>query len=173
MKHSGLKPSQVCDLLQVSASTLRAWSVAFGEHLSPEARGADGHHRAYSPSDVATLQRASVLLQTHTMAEAGQLLGLADDTDQGALVLASLPAIAGELQALRDALMQLRGDVAALEAARQVDRGELDRLRGEVAALFDRQRKRQAAQQAEIDELRSQVAALPARRSWWQRLRKP
>lgn len=173
MKRSGLKPSQVCDLLQVSASTLRAWSVAFGEHLSPEARGSDGHHRAYLPSDVATLQRASVLLQTHTMIEAGQLLGLADDTDQGALVLASLPAIAGELQALRDAMMLLRSDVAALQAARQADQAEIERLRGEVAGLFDRQRKRQAALETDLADVRAQLADLQARRHWWQRLRKP
>ncbi len=90
------------------------------------------------------------------------------------LVLASLPAIAGELQALRDALMQLRSDVAALQAARQVDQAELEAMRASFQQFAARQVKRSKHQQAELEALRSEVAALkaaPARRSWWQRLR--
>lgn len=172
-KTSTLTPSQAAAVLSVSSSTLRRWSADFGVHLSEDARGEGGKHRSYLPADVAILKRAGELLKTHAPAEVNQLLAIADDTDQGALVLVSLPAIAGELQALRDALMLLRSDVAALQAARQADRAELETMRASFQQFAARQVKRSKHQQAELEEVRSQLADLQARRHWWQRLRKP
>lgn len=162
---SNLTPSQTANLLAVSPSTLRLWSAQFAEYLSAEAQSDGRKHRTYSPGDVGVLKRAGELLKTHSPDETKALLAIADDT-QAIAALATLPTIAGEIN-------RLRSDVAALEAARQVDRAELDRLRGEVAGLFDRQRKRQAALETDLAEVRAQLADLQARRHWWQRIRKP
>lgn len=162
---SNLTPSQTANLLAVSPSTLRLWSTQFANYLSDAARSDGRKHRSYSPDDIGVLKRASDLLKTHSPDETRTLLSVGDDTQRGA-ALATLPSIANELQALRDAMMLLRSDVAANQA-------EIERLRGEVVALFERQRKKQAAQQAELEAMRAQLADLQARRHWWQRLRKP
>lgn len=172
MANPALSPAQAAAVLMTSTSTLRRWSTDYAAHLSANARGEDGKHRSYLPADVAILKRASELLKTHAPAEVNQLLAIADDADQGALVLASLPAIAGELQALRDALMQLRGDVAALTEARQADRAELETMRASFQQFAARQVKRSKHQQAELEDVRAQLADLQARRHWWQRIRK-
>ena len=168
-----LTPSQAAAALGVSSSTLRRWSADYARHLSPTASGA-GHKRSYSADDLATLARAQALLKTHAPLEVDRLLGVATDEETpAAAALVTVPALAIEVATLRAAMMQLAGEVAALQEARAGDRAELDRLRSEVVGIFDRARKRQVAQQAEIDELRSQMAELQTRRHWWQRLRTP
>jgi DNA-binding transcriptional MerR regulator len=164
-KTSNLTPSQAAAVLTISASTLRRWSKDYTRHLSEDARGAGGHHRTYTPIDMAILKHAGELLKTHVPIEVDQLLGLADETQQTA-ALATLPTIAHELQAARDLISQLQADIADLKQADQDTRAE-------VARLVERQHKRSAAQQAEIESLRVEVLDLKTRRSWWQRLRKP
>ena len=62
-------PKEVARQLDVASSTLRAWSAQFASQLSTtanppkEASGRIGR-RLYSPSDVATLTRAKVLLDS-------------------------------------------------------------------------------------------------------------
>ena len=48
-----LTPGQVSDLLKVSPSTIRRWSVLFEDHLSKRTT----KHRQYSPEDFDTLKR--------------------------------------------------------------------------------------------------------------------
>ena len=52
-----LTPGQVSELLKVSPSTIRRWSVLFEDHLSRRT----GKHRQYTPEDFATLQRVKEL----------------------------------------------------------------------------------------------------------------
>lgn len=168
---STLTPSQAAAVLRVSPSTLRRWSSDYAAHLSEAARGAGRRHRSYTPDDVATLQRAAELLKTHAPIEVDRLLSLADETQQSA-ALATLPAIANELQQMRALILQLRDDVAALEAARQAGRAELETMRASFQQFAARQVKRNKHQQAELDDVRARIDDLTARH-WWQRLRKP
>ena len=62
-------PKEVARQLDIATSTLRAWSTQFASQLSSmanppkEAKGRIGR-RLYNPSDVATLTRAKVLLDS-------------------------------------------------------------------------------------------------------------
>lgn len=162
---SELTPQQTAEVLKISTQTLRRWSVQFAEFLGPDATPGRGRRRQYSVDDLATLRRISDLLHNHRVDETLALLRVTPDQDSTqALAVMTNTDLIGEAKTLRDALMQLRGEVAANHA-------EIERLRGEVAGLFDRQRKRQAAQEAELSEIRAQLSDMQARRSWWDRLR--
>lgn len=170
MKRSNLTPSQTAEVLHIAPSTLRLWSQLFADSLSADAHSDGRKHRSYSPDDINLLYRAGELLKTHKPDEVKALLSLGDDVQRGA-ALATLPTIAGEMAALRSLVMQLRADVAALEAARQADRAELETMRASFQQFAARQVKRSKHQQAELDDVRAQLADLQARRHWWQRIR--
>lgn len=164
-----LTPSQAAAALGLSTSTLRRWSTDYARHLSPTA-GSAGHKRSYTADDLATLTRAQALLKTYSPIEVDQLLGLATDEETPAAVaLVTVPTLALEVSNLRAALVQLAGEMAALNARHETDRAELDRLRSEVGGLFDRQRKARERQEAELADMRAEVEALKMRRAWWQR----
>lgn len=169
-KPSTLTPAQAAAVLNVSPSTLRRWSADFAEHLSETARGAAGHHRSYSPSDMATLQRAGELLKTLAPSEVKTRLGLADETQQTA-ALATLPTLANELQQTRALILQLHAEIDDLKQAHADQAALLATVRSSFQQFAARQVKRNKHQQAELEEIRAQLADLQARRHWWQRLR--
>lgn len=50
-----MKPSQAASMLEIGASTIRAWSVEFGQYLSPTGAGGDKRFRDFTPRDLEIL----------------------------------------------------------------------------------------------------------------------
>jgi DNA-binding transcriptional MerR regulator len=57
-----MKPQQLMKLLDIAPTTLRRWSgEEYGEFLSPNGRGVNGAHRAYTEQDARILSWVKVL----------------------------------------------------------------------------------------------------------------
>lgn len=165
-----LTPAQAAALLGVSGSTLRRWSVDYGDRLSEAARPAPGRKRTYTPDDLATLQRARDLLKAgKPPAEVGALLGVAPDAAQprgGALV--TLPRLAADLQRAIDLIRQQAIEIARLREAQEATAHEHEQA---IAALREAQAQEaehhagalataQAEQAQAIESTRREVARM-------------
>jgi DNA-binding transcriptional MerR regulator len=157
-----ITPAQAAALLGVSASTLRAWSVTFADHLSEAAKGGGGRKRTYSPDDLSTLQRAGVLIRSgKSPTEAAALVGVVDQAPSGA-ALVTLPAIAGELQQAREVITALADEVKRLREQQTVTAAQHANALGKVIADS-------AALADEVADMRKELDALRGR-PWWRRL---
>ena len=171
---SNLTPAQAAALLGVSGSTLRRWSVDYGDRLSDAARPGPGRKRSYTPDDIAQLERVRDLFKAgKTPEEVGALLGMAPDamTPTGAALVTLPSLIERQAQALQV--------IDRLQALAQAQAAEVDRLCADydrqAAALANMERAQaeqaqaQAATQADLDRLRAEMNALQ-RRGFWARL---
>lgn len=169
-----ITPAQAAALLSVSSSTLRAWSVAFGEHLSPSAKGGGGRKRSYTADDLATLQRAAALIREgHSPIEAADLLGLTDQTPAAALV--ALPDMAAALQQSHALVMRLAGEVAALrddlQAQQTAHAQDLAAVRADFGRVLEHMARQRERQRADLEALAQRLEETQARRPpWWRRL---
>ena len=153
-----LRPKQVCAQLAVSASTLRDWSTAFKDYLSPAAQAvpAPGHaHRRYTAADVQVLARIGELVHRgHGREEIKRLLSPPAQPVAPAGTPASTPDadLAGRLRRLEDALAHARARVGLLEEQVVEDEHRLEAERAAHAetrrALLEAQRKLAEAQRA-------------------------
>lgn len=153
-----LRPKEVCAELAVSAATLRAWSTAFKDYLSPAAQvaPAPGHaHRRYTAADVQVLADIGQLLHLgHHYEEIKRLLALPARPDAPTEPHPSPQdaELVGRLRDLEEALARARAEVGLLEEqaadyeqwleAEQAAHAETRR------ALLEAQRKLAEAQRA-------------------------
>ena len=76
-----LTAGQVCELLEISKSTLRNWRDAWLEHLSDSAKKKRG--RRYTPEDIEILKRGKLLLSRgFTMRTANDNMLVQDDRQE-------------------------------------------------------------------------------------------
>lgn len=162
MDKRNVTPAQAAALLSVSASTLRAWSVTFADHLSEAAKGGGGRKRTYTPDDLSTLQRGAALIRSgKSPTEAAALVAVVDPAPSAA-ALVTLPTLAGELQTAREAIGALADEVKRLRdqqtATAQQHAAALAQVIADNQALAD-----------QVSTLTQQLDALAAR-PWWRRL---
>lgn len=129
MEPTRLTPSQTAEILNVSRRTLRRWSVAFADSLSPGA-ARKGKRRSYDGEDVETLRRAGKFMEDGlSTKQAAEVLPVRDKNDETstALVLAPEAQVAILQIAEKTATALERIDHVADRVGDQSD--ELDKIR--------------------------------------------
>ena len=118
-------PKQVSEILDISVSTLRRYSVDFADILSDGAKRTGGK-RFYTDQDILILKKIRSLSAQHkSHAEIRKSALLVDQPPPGELAL--IPAIAAEFE-------QLRSQIARLQSDQDENRAAIDQLRKELEA---------------------------------------
>jgi len=152
-----LRPAEVANRLNVSSSTLRAWSQEFGPWLSPSAQGrmldTGGHgQRRYIVDDVETLAAVKAMLESgasfdeikRRLQEEPPAAPAEDATNTSTTTALDLPAeVRLAIVSLQQALADKDRTIGALEQTVAVQAKLISALEEQVASL-----KRQPAEEA-------------------------
>ena len=174
-----LRPRDLTERLEISASSLRNWSDRFAPVLSPTAQKVTTEagtpaQRRYTQGDLRTLQRAKQLLgQSKTYEEALHILQeepldeLVDETtvEPRAVPSDGSVALTGEHRvtvAFREALAAKDETIRTLEQALQRKGGDVHLLQMANQSLVVSKEETISVLKAQIDELMNREDASPA-----------
>ena len=152
-----MKPSEIADIIGVSASTIRAWSAGeFKRYLTPSAQGGSGASRHFTDLDARILWRVVSLKQQGFSAEAIH----ADLQRQQVNGWDDLPPLPDTVGAARVAVVPQAAADNALDYQRRALQREIAMLQERVSDLetkLDNERVGRDALLREIADLTGQL----------------